>query len=88
MTALGRSCRARPTDAIDALASQPTLSWFTALMVEPANRSVLREAVLVLAGEGIMAERRGKKLPCVTLDVDFTLIDVHGHQPQAGWNGT
>jgi hypothetical protein len=69
------------------LASQPTLSRFTALMAEPANLKVLREAVLELAGRGIRAERRGKKLPCVTLDVDSAPIEVHGHQPKAEWNG-
>ncbi len=69
------------------LASQPTLSRFSALMAEPANLKVLREAVLELAGCGIRAERRGKKLPCVTLDVDSAPIEVHGHQPKAEWNG-
>ena len=43
------------------LASQPTLSQFTALMAEPANLKVLREAVLELAGRGIRAERAGRK---------------------------
>ena len=42
------------------LASQPTLSRFTALMAEPANLKVLREAVLELAGRGIRAGRRGR----------------------------
>ncbi len=69
------------------LASQPTLSRFTALMAEPANRSVLREAVLEMAGRGIRAERRGKRLSCVTLDVDSAPIEVHGHQPSPAWNG-
>jgi hypothetical protein len=69
------------------LASQPTLSRFTALMAEPANLNVLREAVLDLAGRGIRAERRGKKMACVTLDVDSAPIEVHGHQPKAEWNG-
>ena len=69
------------------LASQPTLSRFTALMAEPANLKVLREAVLELAGRGLRAERRGKRLPCVTLDVDSAPIEVHGHQPKAEWNG-
>jgi hypothetical protein len=69
------------------LASQPTLSRFTALMAEPANIKVLREAVLELAGRGLRAERGGKKLPCVTLDVDSAPIEVHGHQPKAEWNG-
>jgi len=69
------------------LASQPTLSRFTAMMAEPANLKVLREAVLELAGRGLRAERRGKKLACVTLDVDSAPIEVHGHQPKAEWNG-
>lgn len=69
------------------LASQPTLSRFTALMAAPANLKILREAVLELAGRGIRAERRGKRLPSVTLDVDSAPIEVHGHQPKAEWNG-
>ena len=69
------------------LASQSTLSRFTALTAEPTNLKVLREAVLELAGRGIRAERRGKKMACVTLDVDRAPIEVHGHQPKAEWNG-
>jgi len=69
------------------LALQPTLSRFTALMAEPANLKVLREAVLELAGRGIRAERGGKRLPCITLDVDSAPIEVHVHQPKAEWNG-
>jgi hypothetical protein len=81
------------------LASQPTLSRFTALMAEPANPSVLREAVLELAGRGIRAERSGKRMPSVTLDVDSAPIEgeparatgssvaANGHQPKAEWNG-
>ncbi len=56
-------------------------------MAAPANLKVLRDAVLELAGRGIRAERRGKRLPCVTLDVDSAPIEVHGHQPKAEWNG-
>lgn len=69
------------------LASQPTLSRFTALMAAPANLKVLREAVLELGGRGIRAERGGKRLRSVTLDVDSAPIEVHGHQPKAEWNG-
>ena len=69
------------------LASQPTLSRFTALMAEPGNLKVLREAVLELAGRGIRAERKGKRMRSVTLDVDSAPIEVHGHQPKAEWNG-
>jgi len=56
-------------------------------MAEPANRSVLREAVLEMAGRGIRAERGGKRAKCITLDVDSAPIEVHGHQPKAEWNG-
>jgi hypothetical protein len=69
------------------LASQPTLSRFTALMAEPGNRSVLRGAVLEMAGRGIRAERGGKRARRLTLDVDSAPIEVHGHQPKAEWNG-
>ena len=69
------------------LASQPTLSRFTALMATPANLKVLREAVLEMAGRGIKAERKDRRLRSVTLDVDSAPIEVHGHQPRAEWNG-
>ncbi len=69
------------------LASQPTLSRFTALMAAPANLKVLREAVLEFAGRGLKAERGGKRLRSVTLDVDSAPIEVHGHQLKAEWNG-
>ncbi|WP_420024073.1 IS1380 family transposase (plasmid) [Cereibacter azotoformans] len=69
------------------LASQPTLSRFTALMAEAGNLKILREAVLELAGRGIRAERKGKRMRSVTLDVDSAPIEVHGHQPKAEWNG-
>ncbi len=52
------------------LASQPTLSRFTAMMAAPDNLKVLREAVLELAGRGVQAQNAGKRLPKVTLDVD------------------
>ena len=69
------------------LASQPTLSRFTALMAEPANLGVLREAVLEMAGRGIRAERGGKRVRSITLDIDSAPIEVHGHQPKSEWNG-
>jgi hypothetical protein len=69
------------------LASQPTLSRFTALMAAPANLKVLREALLEMAGRGLRAERQGKRLRSVTLDVDSAPIEIHGHQPKAEWNG-
>jgi len=69
------------------LASQPTLSRFTAMMAAPANLKVLREAVLEMAGRGIRAERGGKRARRLTLDVDSAPIEVHGQQPKAEWNG-
>jgi len=82
------------------LASQLTLSRFTALMAEPANPSVLREAVQELAGRGIRAERGGpggcRPSPS---NVDSAPIEgesaratgssvaANGHQPEAEWNG-
>lgn len=76
-----------PLDGPHGLASQPTLSRFTAIMAQPSNRSVLREAALELGARGARAERGGKRLPRVTLDVDSLPIEVHGHQPGARWNG-
>jgi hypothetical protein len=69
------------------LASQPTLSRFTAIMAEPHNLQALREGVLELAARGLRAENGGRKRPRVTLDVDSLPIEVHGHQPKAEWNG-
>jgi hypothetical protein len=69
------------------LPSQPTLSRFAAIMAAPANRSVLREAVLELGARGAQAERGGRRPERLTLDVDSMPIDVHGHQPKAEWNG-
>lgn len=69
------------------LASQPTLSRFTAALAAPANLKVLREAVLEMAGRGIRAERDGNRARRLTLDVDSAPIEVHGHQPKAEWNG-
>ena len=48
---------------------------------------MLRKAVLEMAGRDIRAERRGKRLPCTTLDVDRAPIEVRGHQPSPAWNG-
>lgn len=68
------------------LASQPTLSRFTAIMADPRSLAVLREGVLELATRGLRALNRGRRLPRVTLDVDSQPIEVHGHQPKAEWN--
>ncbi|WP_268839441.1 IS1380 family transposase [Rhabdonatronobacter sediminivivens] len=69
------------------MASQPTLSRFTAIMAEPGNLKALRDGVLELAARGLRAENGGRRLPRVTLDVDSIPIEVHGHQPKSEWNG-
>ena len=76
-----------PLDRPHGLASQPTLSRFTAIMAEPPNRTVLREAALELGARGARAERSGKRPRRLTLDVDSLPVAVHGHQPKAEWNG-
>ena len=76
-----------PLVAEPGLASQPTLSRFTAIMAQAGNLEALRDGVLELAARGVRAENGGRKRPRVTLDVDSLPIEVHGHQPQAEWNG-
>ena len=76
-----------PLDGPHGLASQPTLSRFTAIMSEPSNMKVLREGALELAARGLRAANSGRRLPRVTLDVDSIPIEVHSHQPKAEWNG-
>lgn len=69
-------------DGRHGLASQPTLSCFTAIMAESANRSVLRKAACELGTRAALAERRGQR---PTLDVDNLPVDVHEQQPKAEW---
>jgi len=76
-----------PLAAEPGMASQPTLSRFTAIMAEPGNLKALREGTLELAARGLRAENGGRRLPRVTLDVDSIPIEVHGHQPKSEWNG-
>ncbi|REC56349.1 hypothetical protein DRV84_09910 [Rhodosalinus sediminis] len=71
-----------PLDRPHGLASQPTLSRFTAIMAEPSNRSELRKAALELGARAPRAERGGKRPRRLTLDVDSLRIEVHGHQPK------
>ncbi len=85
--AVGSSAGLTPLTGHSGLASQPTLSRCTAMLAEPANLKVLREAALELAGRNLRAENNGKRRTRITLDVDSLPIEVHGHQPQAEWNG-
>jgi len=85
--AASSACGRTPLDGPHGLASQPTLSRFTAIMSEPRNLKVLRAAALELGARGARAERGGKRPRRLTLDVDSLPIEVHGHQPKAVWNG-
>jgi hypothetical protein len=69
------------------LASQPTLSRFTAIMADPRNLVVLREGVLELAARAQRALNGGHRLQRVTLNIDSLPIEVHSHEPKAARNG-
>ncbi|PIL21986.1 hypothetical protein P775_01430 [Puniceibacterium antarcticum] len=69
------------------LASQPTLSRFTAMLARPENRQVLREAAIELAGRNLRSEKGGERRTRITLGVDSLPVEVHGHQPKAEWSG-
>ena len=64
-----------PLVAEPGLASQPTLSRFTAIMAEPGNLQALREGALELAARRLRAENGGRSLPRVTLDIDSLPIE-------------
>ena len=49
----------------------------SAVMAKLANLKVLRETVLEMAGRGIRAERQGKRLRSVTLDVYNARMVIH-----------
>jgi len=69
------------------LASQPTLSRLLDLLTLAANRPVLREALAELAARRLRAERGGRRLRHLTIDVDSLPVEVHGAQPGSAWNG-
>ena len=69
------------------LPSQPTLSQLLETLSGEANRRILREALVEMAGRRLRAERRGHRLHRLTIDVDSLPIEVHGHQPGSAWNG-
>lgn len=68
------------------LASQPTLSRLTAILSTASARQSLREGLVVTAGRRITAQR-GRRLRRMTLDIDSLPVEVHGHQPEAAFNG-
>jgi hypothetical protein len=69
------------------LPSQPTLSRLTSMLDRTGARSILREGLVVLAGRRLRAQRGGHRKRYLTLDVDSLPIEVHGHQPEAAYNG-
>ena len=73
--AVSSACGRTPLDGPRGLASQPTLSRFTAIMAEQANIKTLREAALELAARGLRAANCGQRLPRITLDVDSIPIE-------------
>ena len=69
------------------LASQPTLSRLLDILTLEANRPVLREALAELAARRLRAERGGRRLRHLTIDIDGLPVEVHGAQPGSAWNG-
>lgn len=76
-----------PLDEGRHLPLQPTLSRLLETLSGEANRRILREALVEMAGRRLRAERRGHRLHRLTIDVDSLPIEVHGHQPGSAWNG-
>lgn len=78
-----------------ALASQPTLSRLLATLAADGNRGVLRQSLLESAKRHLHARRkhaarRGddpRRLRAGTLDLDSYVVEVHGNQPGANYNG-
>jgi hypothetical protein len=69
------------------LPSQPTCSRLVAALSREGNASVLRHAILELAGRRLRALRGGHRRRRLTIDVDSLPIEVHGQQPGSAWNG-
>ena len=73
------------------LASQPTLSRLLDILTLEANRPVLREALAELAAQlaagRLRAERGGRRLRHLTIDIDGLPVEAHGAQPGSAWNG-
>ena len=69
------------------LASQPTLSRLLDILTLEANQPVLRQALAEIAARRLGAERGGRQLRRLTIDVDGLPVEVHGTQPGSAWNG-
>lgn len=78
-----------------ALASQPTLSRLLDTLAGESNRSVLRRSLLESAKRHLHACRKHaarngddpRRLRAGTLDIDSYVVELHGRQPGAGYNG-
>lgn len=71
----------------EGLASQPTLSRLANTLSMPNNRATLHHALLESAARRIRASRRGHRMRYLAIDVDSLPVEVHGHQPEAAYNG-
>ncbi len=71
----------------DGLASQPTHSRLTRALSSEKNRALLRENLMVSAGQRVRGMNGGKKLAHLTLDADSLPVEVHGSQPGSEYNG-
>ena len=69
------------------LASQPTLSRTTSMLASKANRDGVREVIFECAARRFRASRGGNRQRYLTIDLDSLPVEVHGHQPEAEYNG-
>lgn len=78
----------RPTNPVqpEGLASQPTLSRLDTRLASAENRVTLRHSLMEGSARRINAVR-GHRFRNLTIDVDSLPIEVHGHQPEAEYNG-
>ena len=68
------------------LASQPTLSRLTEMLSQPHNLKVMKDSLLDFTARQIEATRE-HRFRYVNLDVDSTMLEVHGTQGGTAYNG-
>jgi hypothetical protein len=69
------------------LASQPTLSRMTSMLASKRNREGLSDVLFECAARRFVTLRGGHRQRHITIDVDSLPAEVHGHQPEAAYNG-
>ena len=77
----------RNPPAPEHLASQPTLSRLTSMLASKENRDGLRETIFACAARRFVASRGGNRQRYLSIDLDSVPVEVHGHQPEAVYNG-